>query len=152
MSEQEFRVGDRVRFKPGHLPSSSQGFHSESEEFTVKCVNNDGNNAYLFTQNEASSRGAYGDICSCGKHRWVEQSDDIEIIGTKLTNMNLKEKMALVFKGEPQKSFIKAGIMNSDETLTSDGKDVFMAWLLKQNGDAFKTEVVDPILADEESK
>lgn len=62
---------------------------------------------------------------------------------------NLKEKMALVFKGEPEKSFIKAGIMNADETLTSDGQAIFLAWLLKNEGDAFKKEVVDPILAEE---
>lgn len=61
---------------------------------------------------------------------------------------SLREKMALVFKGEPEKSFIKAGVMNTDETLTSDGQAVFMAWLLKENGTKFKSEVVDPILAD----
>lgn len=63
--------------------------------------------------------------------------------------MNLKDKMALVFKGEPQKSFIKAGVMNNDETLTEDGRAVFEAWLLKKHGDEFKKEVVDLILADE---
>lgn len=63
--------------------------------------------------------------------------------------LNIKEKMALIFKGEPEKSFIKAGVMNVDETLTSDGEDIFMAWLLKKNGDDFKKEVVDPILADQ---
>lgn len=40
-----------------------------------------------------------------------------------LKNMNLKEKFALVFKPEPQKSFIKAGITYSNENLTPEGVD-----------------------------
>ncbi len=68
------------------------------------------------------------------------------------SNMNLSEKFALVFKGEPEKSFIKAGVMNADESLTTDGQKLFMAYLLKKNGDDFKTTVVDPILAEEEAK
>lgn len=75
-----------------------------------------------------------------------------KVISSKDNNMNLKEKMALVFKGEPEKSFIKAGIMNTDETLTPDGQAIFLAWLLKNNGAAFKTEVVDPILAEKDDK
>lgn len=63
-------------------------------------------------------------------------------------NMNLSEKMALVFKGEPEKSFIKAGIIDISEELTEEGWEIFGTWLLKKNGDAFKKEVVDPILED----
>lgn len=66
--------------------------------------------------------------------------------------MNLAEKFALVFKGEPEKSFIKAGIMNSDESLTSDGQSLFLSYLLKKNEDDFKTIVVDPILAESDKK
>lgn len=68
------------------------------------------------------------------------------------STMTLKEKFALAFKGEPQKSFIKAGIMNTDESLTADGKELLLAYLIKKEGDNFKTEVVDPILAVEEDK
>lgn len=84
------------------------------------------------------------------KH-WKGDLINFYIIHLKLVKKDmtsLREKMALVFKGEPEKSFIKAGVMNTDETLTSDGQAVFMAWLLKENGTKFKSEVVDPILAD----
>lgn len=47
---------------------------------------------------------------------------------------------------------VKVGIMNTNESLTSDGQAVFLAWLLKMNGDAFKTEVVAPILAEKDEK
>lgn len=69
---------------------------------------------------------------------------------SKTFSMNLKEKFALVFKGEPEKSFIKAGVMNSDESLTTDGKELFLSYLLKKNGDDFKATVVDPILAEKD--
>ncbi len=66
--------------------------------------------------------------------------------------MNLKEKFAIAFKGEPEKSFIKAGVMNTDESLTADGQALFLAFLLKKQGSEFKTEVVDPILEEEAKK
>ena len=60
--------------------------------------------------------------------------------------MNLREMFVLAFKKEPQKSYIKAGIMDTDENLTDDGKDVFLTYLINKDAD-FKKEVVDPILA-----
>lgn len=77
---------------------------------------------------------------------------DFELINDNKTNMSLLETFKLAFKAEPQKSFTKAGITNSDDTLTSEGKDIFLAWSLKTNGAQFKTEVVDVLLADQENK
>lgn len=84
--------------------------------------------------------------CSCTKE-WT-----LVDTANNYTNMNLKEKFALAFKGEPEKSFIKAGVMNIDETLTSDGQAIFLAYLLKKNGDDFKATVIDPILAEAADK
>lgn len=67
-------------------------------------------------------------------------------------NMNLVQKFAMLLKGEPMKSFFKAGITNADYTFTTEGKEIFMQWLLTKNGDAFKTEVVDLLLANEDKK
>lgn len=63
-------------------------------------------------------------------------------------SMNIKEQFLLAITSEPQKSFRKAGITNGDDLLTDDGQKVFLSWLLKLNQDAFKKEVVDPILED----
>lgn len=68
----------------------------------------------------------------------------------KKSMSSVKDKFVLVFKKEPEKFFIKAGIMGTDETLTEEGQEIFLTWLLKENGAAFKKEVVDPILAEEE--
>ena len=43
------------------------------------------------------------------------------------------------------------GITNGDGLLTSDGRDIFLTWLLKNNPN-FKTEVVDAILADQKEQ
>lgn len=111
---------------------------------TIKCSGAEAGQKYTLTALGYLS----GTGCSCGGG-W----ELMECVVNKSKNMaSLKEKMALVFKGEPEKSFIKAGVMNTDETLTPDGNAVFMAWLLKKNGADFKKEVVDPILADEETK
>lgn len=64
-------------------------------------------------------------------------------------NMTTLEKFALVFKSEPEKSFRKAGITNGDDLFTDEGQKIFLSWLLKKYGGDFKTEVVDPILAEE---
>lgn len=68
--------------------------------------------------------------------------------------MPISEKFKLLFTSEPMKSFRKAGITNGDDMLTSEGRDVFLAWLLarKDLGAAFKKEVVDPILAEQKKK
>lgn len=93
------------------------------------------------------ARKGWYDSVGCS---WSEEylMENFKLVSSK-TNMNLIQKLALLMKGEPEKSFFKAGITNPDYTLTEEGKEVFMQWLLKKNGDAFKTEVVDPILAEQ---
>ena len=71
-----------------------------------------------------------------------------ETINQQENKVNIKEQFLLAITSEPQKSFRKAGITNGDDLLTDDGQKVFLSWLLKLNQDAFKKEVVDPILAD----
>ena len=90
-----------------------------------------------------------------GLNSYGNDSINLEVISsnstTKMT-MTLKDKFALVFKGEPEKSLIKAGIMNADESLTNEGRELWTAFLVKKFGNEFKKEVVDPILAEEEKK
>ena len=86
------------------------------------------------------------------REHWMVYAQDIELIessDSKGTLMNLKEKFVAAFLSEPEKSFRKAGITNGDGLLTEDGKTVFLSWLLKANGDKFKTEVVDELLKEE---
>lgn len=83
------------------------------------------------------------DLCTCiAKWKLVEEVN-------QTNKMNLKEKFVTLFISEPEKSFRKVGITNGDGILTEDGQKVFLGWLLKQNGAAFKTEVVDPMIVEE---
>lgn len=77
---------------------------------------------------------------------WITPSE-IKLI--KSNNMNLTEKFALAFKAEPEKTFIKAGVMKADGTLTTDGSAIFMGFLLKKYGADFKKEVVDEIVKND---
>ena len=48
---------------------------------------------------------------------------------------------------EPEKTFRKTGITNTDNMLTSEGTELFLNWLFQQNKAEFKTEVADEILS-----
>lgn len=83
------------------------------------------------------------------KENWYIKIEDIQKINPKNIMSSLTQKVASLFLQEPEKSFRKAEITDESGNLTPDGQTVFLTWLLKKNGDAFKTEVVDPILAEE---
>lgn len=130
----EFKVGDRVRITGNLTNVDKEGGVQIGEEFVI---------------NKISGSLYYGYITRNG-HALHMTHNQLKLVSKKSNViMNLTEKFALAFKGEPEKSFIKAGVMNSDESLTTDGKELFLAYLLKKNGPAFKTEVIDPILAEE---
>lgn len=91
----------------------------------------------------------YDGFCWIGWEKENDTYSDYKVLSYKISTMDLKEKVALAFKSEPEKSFIKAGVMNADESLTQDGKDVLLSFLLKKYGKEFKKEVVDVILAED---
>lgn len=81
----------------------------------------------------------------------LEVSEKINPNNTKNTMpMSIIEKFQLATKSEPEKTFIEQGICNMNGSLTTDGQQLFIAWLLKSNGEAFKTEVVDVMVKNEE--
>ena len=91
---------------------------------------------------------------SADGYPWFHQ-DSLLDISTLIINNNmtkLTEAFSLAFKSEPEKSFRKAGITNGDDLLTDDGTKVFLGWLLNQNKAQFKTDVVDGILKELETK
>lgn len=62
--------------------------------------------------------------------------------------MDIKQRFLNSLKREPERSLMKSGITNQDDMLTSDGKEIFLAWLLQKNGLEFKKEVVDEMLKE----
>lgn len=126
-----FKVGDRVMQ-------------------TTDCTNTLKGSVYPIAMNKSGelcleiAPGDFGCTCS-GQWKLVESSNNIIM-------SNLVEKFALAVMTEPNKSLRKAGITNGDNLLTEEGQRVFLSWLLSKNAAEFKTEVVDPILAEEEKK
>lgn len=56
--------------------------------------------------------------------------------------MDTYTKARLALKKEPIKSFIKHGILDENEQLTNQGREVFIEWLLYKHQDEFYKEVV----------
>lgn len=65
---------------------------------------------------------------------------------------NLITTFKNITRSEPNKTFVKAGVMNEDLSLTSEGKELFIQFMFDKHATEFKTEVVDAILAEQEKK
>ncbi len=125
----------------------------------VKCVWNDnGTSEYVGLEGDVRSLDT-GAGCKYpynvqlqknGHTVWFSDKELQKITDTQMST--IIQKAAMLFKGEPEKSFIKAGIMDSQETLTDEGVKVVLGFVLKHDKDlaaAFKKEVVDPIIAED---
>lgn len=140
---EKFKVGDLVRYK---LLYESSAPPDHENHFVVQC---DCNDSYYLLPKEYS----LGSICKHGKS-WVARDFELELISSAPThkavetNMNLKEKLLLAMKPEPEKSFRKLGITNGDDMLTEEGKELYYNWKFQQDKAQFKTEVVDKLLEE----
>lgn len=137
------KVGDTIRVLNTN-GDQHQDIVKIEGEYPVLCTK--GDSIYI-------SRDSIGETCPCGEHYWALNKEHYQIISSKKENMNLKEKFALAFTKEPQKSFRMAGITNGDDLLTEDGQRIFLSWLLNDKyADEFKTKFVDEILKSDEEK
>lgn len=128
-----FKIGDKVRCK-------------YNDNGTRDYIGLEGEIMEVIDSSRHPYRTSFGGCASFS-------AEELELINNKSSMASLKEKFALVFKSEPEKSFIKAGIMDVSEEITTEGWEIFGTWLMKRNGADFKKEVVDPMLAaDEENK
>ena len=57
-----------------------------------------------------------------------------------------------ITRSEPNKTFVKAGVLTEDLTLTDDGRELFIQYMFDQHADKFKTDVVDKIVKETEKK
>lgn len=74
------------------------------------------------------------------------------VLKTKTFMSNLIEKFRLLSKGEPEASFIKAGVQTIDGAITTEGKDLYATWRFEQDKAQFNTDVVQKLLAEESKK
>lgn len=95
-----------------------------------------------------SVKGLKGNGVSVGHIYTNCHADNIIIVRKNTMASKLIERAVLAVTPEPQRSLRRAGITNGDNILTDEGVKVFLSWLLSQNIDAFKKEVVDAIIED----
>lgn len=126
----------------------------------VKCINpkngtTDHGSGWVLGKEFITLEPTPNEIC------WPEDGssgvyfDSLELVtnnNKKTTNMTLLSQIKALTRSEPEKTFVKAGVMNEDLTLTTEGKDLFLDFMLEANKDAFKAQIVDKIIEAQEAE
>ena len=66
--------------------------------------------------------------------------------------MSLIQTFKSIIRTEPEKSFVKAGVLDESLELTHGGTALFIQYLFEKNKEDFKTSVIDVILAEQSGK
>ena len=139
----KYKIGDKVKAIKGK--EAVCGGCKDHEFLMITQVSGS-----IYTYSAYDKNGKLFNNCSCYKDEDLEFYSSQDQVINK--NMNLIEKYYLMTKGEPERSFFKAGITDKQDLLTTEGSQLFLNFLLNKFGADFKKEVVDPILAEEENK
>lgn len=138
-----FKPGDKVKVIYNKNCGTVKGLGEEVEYIVIDRVF-ESSNSYGYNILDKN-----GKILSTCSH--CLNDDDLapytSITNTIKTSMsNIIEKFKLLKIGEPQRSFVKAGIVTSDGKFTAEGKQLFDEFLMDKFAGEFKTEVVDKII------
>lgn len=108
-----------------------------------------GYRGYVMSPTKAHLTGSYYVKLDEGAGMPCVWNYELKLVKKGTSKMSsVSDKFAALLKGEPEKSFFKAGLTNKDDSFTDEGKQVFEAWLLKKFKSEFNTEVVQPILEE----
>lgn len=140
----KFKVGDRVNVRRGR--DNQTGYCPYLDNYL---------NCKVVEINSTSYTVYSGD----DNYNYIGLFNDseLELVGTltnktKIIMTNLITTFKNITRTEPNKTFVKAGVMNEDLSLTSEGKELFIQFMFDKHATEFKTEVVDAILAEQEKK
>lgn len=146
---QKYKVGDRVAIHPTAIGQCGV-FETHIEAVGIEIIGlyDDGINYHYNVIDANGNKLAKCERCLKEAHMagLLNQNQSNNIMGTiidKVRQMRLKE---------PEKSFVKAGIANTDGTLTKDGEQLFNEWMFEKNKADFNNEVVQPLLAEIEKE
>lgn len=128
-----FKIGDRILNIGTSADGSNHGKYGRITDISASGT--------VFVKYDDGQDGSTGNP---SKYYQVIESINND---NKIVDMNLKSLFKNMLRGEPEKSFIQAGIMDDGENLTSDGRDIFMAYLFDESKDDFLEKVVKPLLA-----
>lgn len=140
----EFKIEDEVKII--YSRGSTQDNYLLGKIGIVKCIHADSDLGIEFPDSFPGQHDCNG-IIKSGQGRWFEVNQ-LELIKSKGNFMgSIRDFYKSITKSEPEKSLNKAGLTDSNDVLTNEGREVFIAYLLEQNKTAFKTAVADPIIA-----
>ena len=121
----------------------------------VRCINKDANpnsrliigNIYIVTKVDGNRLwfDNYNDS-------WSDYQFELVHLIVKEKNMNIKSVWNQIKRSEPEKTFNKLGITDENDELTAEGLSLYQNWRFQQDKAQFKTEVADPILAEQEKE
>lgn len=102
-----------------------------------------GNELYTILRNDPTPDNG----CSC-EYNWIliEKNNKLK----KQTMSNIIDKIKLNKMAEPDKSLVKAGIIEMDGSVTNNGRYVLDDFLIKKFGADIKKDYADDIIADQE--
>ena len=138
---QEFKAGDRVKI-------TSKAYREYGEEGTVIEERWDKHRITIQFDNEKGLKSYFKtDLRLVDKQpQPIKQTAN----HTKPTFMEgLVNKFKMITRSEPEKTFIKADVCDSNGVLNAEGQNLFLAYLLEKHGAEFKTDVVDIIIEDQ---
>lgn len=132
----KFKIGDKVRI------IDDDNNHSNpliGEETTIIKID------------ESKKKYPYS-LAICGNNFGTRfGGHELELITNNKNNMNILEQIKLARKSEPEKTLVKAGLMNMDESLTEEGKQVLQDILIQEYKTKMKT-IADIIIAEKEKE
>lgn len=161
MKKHTFKVGDKVRVRewedmveeyrekydddgyipmPGNYFGKAEDGHLCGKEVVVKEVDSDDTvkvEGHVYWLPTAALEPIEEEI---KEGDWVLVKSWDELV--EKFGMDTYTKARLALKKEPIKSFIKHGILDENEQLTNQGREVFIEWLLSKHQDEFYKEVV----------
>jgi hypothetical protein len=84
----------------------------------------------------------------------VKEQEVIKVNEVDCKNImsTLIQKFKVMTAKEPEKTFIKAGVMNEQFQMTQSGVELFNEFLVQKFKEEFKTEVVDKIVEEDAKK
>ncbi len=128
-----------MKFKVGDIVTRKKGTGGEGKNGVIKSCR----------FNTSSIEGSEYQILWEGAVNVDESNyqENLILITTNDTTMNLKQKFTNLFLTEPEKSYRKAGITNGYGLITEEGQQIFLTWLLKKFPE-FNTEVVSELLKE----
>jgi hypothetical protein len=120
------------------------------QRYKVLCVDTQ-NRIYIFDKGTTTE----GEVCSCGgRHKWYIHSYNYRLLKDSETNMTITKKLGAMMKkllDADTQALVKAGYINGDLELTTDGMKALTAIIFTANKAALVADA-NEVIAEAEAE